>query len=132
MFKSQSLRKTAAHVLGASVSGESFPVPPSNGASRPQQATTTFVAETLLPTRYGQFRVRAYRHLVRPKLRHACTLRQPRHQLSSEPSVMQWPAAQQPIQEYTEPLCILTGSPEHMEEASPVQLWPLMAELRTL
>ena len=64
VFRSQSLRKTAAQVLGATVSGESFPAP-SNGATKSQQVKTTFVAETLLPTRYGQFRVRAYRHLVR-------------------------------------------------------------------
>ena len=31
---------------------------------------------------------------------------------------MQWAGAQQPVQQFTEPLCILTGQPEHMEEVS--------------
>ena len=35
------------------------------GRAALELSQTTFVAETSLPTRYGRFRVRAYRHSVR-------------------------------------------------------------------
>ena len=36
------------------------------GRAALELSQTTFVAETSLPTKYGRFRVRAYRHSVRP------------------------------------------------------------------
>ena len=37
------------------------------GRAALELSQTTFVAETSLPTKYGRFRVRAYRHSVRPR-----------------------------------------------------------------
>ena len=63
------VRQAAAELRRAvTLLASSLPEQASNGKQQPQATSTEFVAETLLPTQFGKYRVRAYRHRVSPSV----------------------------------------------------------------
>ena len=66
----RALRRAAAALASAlSEQQPELELRSSPNGKQTNAGATQFVAETLLPTRYGSFRVRAYRHQVRAGLR---------------------------------------------------------------
>lgn len=74
--------------------------------------TTEFVAETLLPTIQGNFRVRAYRHTVSAAM-HTAVIYTKECQADTY-TTLQVDGGRT----YTEPCCIMTGQPEGCENVS--------------